>query len=167
MNSVIQSSTLEIKNDIFRCFDVGDLLPGCELLVNISSSIISLVKRDVRHENSILAQRIVTETEMRVLLPLLASPGCCPQEVLQASYHYPFEELQLALFSTDVHIRMYWRERIRMYHQRLLDAQEAGKRRAEMRGVYNALFGLRQKLEQFGITIRARKEGYYLSLLHS
>jgi hypothetical protein len=48
---------------------------------------------------------------------------------------------------------------------RLYLAQQKKAKRTEMRGVYNALFSLRQKLEQLGLTVRSRRDGYYLALL--
>jgi hypothetical protein len=42
-----------------------------------------------------------------------------------------------------------------------LQNSEQKAKRVEMRGIYNALFGLRQKIEQLGLTVRSRRDGYY------
>ncbi|GCE28660.1 hypothetical protein KDA_41440 [Dictyobacter alpinus] len=162
MEVAINTFIDEAQQDIFHQFDLGGVFPGHEIMVNISSSIISLVSKERRQEGYVLSQRVLTETEMRVLLPLLTLPHCCPHEILQASYHCPFDKLVQALFSHDVTARVQWNQQVHMYRERLFLAHQQGTKRAEMRGVYNALFGLRQKLEQMGISIRARRDGYYL-----
>jgi hypothetical protein len=57
-----------------------------------------------------------------------------------------------------------WNKQVQEYRKQLSEAKERGTLRKEMRGVYNALFSSRQKLEGLGITIRPRKDGYYLAL---
>jgi len=153
----------EIGNDRLHLFDLGNLLPGHEMLVNLSIPIVSFLSKEHGQEVSIIAQRVLTDTEMRVLLPLLASPSCCPQEVLQASYHCTYEVLLQSIFSADGNIMLQWNELVQEYRRRLCEAGQHKARRVEMRGVYNALYSLRQKLEQLGLTIHSRKDGYYLS----
>ncbi len=165
MNHVTRFNPKETKRDIFHLFDLGDILPGHELLVNVSISIVSLLLKEHEQDAHVIAQRVLTDTEMRVLLPLLASPSCCPQEVLQASYHCTYEILLQSIFFTDANIIAQWNNLVQEYRRRLCDASQRRTRRMEMKGVYNALFGLRQKLEQLGLTIRSRQDGYYLSPL--
>ncbi len=157
--------TKEQENDRIYHFDLGDILPERVLLVNISMFIISLIAKSNQHHQGIVVQRVLTDTEMRVLLPLLASPSYCPHEVLQASYHSNYDILLGAIFPTRESTLSDWNCLVEEYRLRLYAADAQGTKRRTMRGVYNALFSLRQKLEEFGFTIRARKDGYYLSSL--
>jgi hypothetical protein len=165
MNLTPRIQSPEARKDIFYLFDLGSSLADCKLLVNISISVVSLLSKEHEQNGHIVAQRILTDTEMRVLLPLLASPTCCPQEVLQASYHCTYEILLQSMFSSDMGAKARWNELVQERQNRLVIAHQQRARRVEMRGVYNALFGLRQKLEQLGLTVRSRRDGYYLSLL--
>ncbi|HEY0754438.1 MAG TPA: hypothetical protein VGD98_10780 [Ktedonobacteraceae bacterium] len=110
-----------------------------------------------------MAQRILTSSEIRILLPVLAFLPCCPQEVLQASYSCSYEVLIQALFSTNAKIIAQWDSLVQEHRLRLVDASQQKTRRRAMKGVYNALFALRQKLEHLGLTIRSRQDGFYLS----
>lgn len=165
MNHNVHIHKNAAKNDVFCLFDLADFVPDCKLLVNISTSIISLLPGDLDQDKYVLAQRILTEAEMRMLLPLLNSPTCCQQEVLQASYSCTYEFLLKALLSPDGKTNTQWNELVQEQRDRLHLAQQKKARRTEMRGVYNALFGLRHKLEPLGLTIRVRRDGYYLSSL--
>jgi hypothetical protein len=98
-----------------------------------------------------------------MLLPLLSDPVCCQQEVLQASFYCTYEFLQKSLFLPDVSTNKQWNELVQEQRDRLYVAQQKKARRTEMKGVYPVLFGLRKKLEQFGLTIRVKRERYYLS----
>jgi hypothetical protein len=150
------------QNDTFCIFDLATLLPGHTLLVNISLPIVSLLRLNGSQEHDVIAQRVLTEAEMRMLLPLLDTPTCCQKEVLQAGYSCTYEFLLQALISPDGKITHAWNELVRAQWGRLHLASEQKARRTEMRGVYNALYGLRQKLEQLGLTIRSKRDGYYL-----
>jgi hypothetical protein len=165
MNQNIQINPSNAKNDIFCIFDLAGLCPGRKLLVNVSTSIVSLLPGDCDPDEYVIAQRILTEAEMRMLLPLLDAPTCCQQEVLQASYSCTYEFLLQSMLSSDEKTSVQWRKLVQEQRDRLHLAQQKKARRTEMRGVYNALFGLRQKLEQLGLTVRSRRDGYYLSLL--
>jgi hypothetical protein len=66
-----------------------------------------------------------------------------------------------SLFSPDVSTQ--WDELVQQQRNYLNHAQEQKAQRTAMRGVYNAMYGLRQKLEQFGLTVRVRRAGYYLA----
>src|SRR5215469_14822362 len=125
------------KNDLFCLFDLDDLCPGRKLLVNISTSIVSLLPGDYDQDKYVLAQRILTEAEMRMLLPLLDSPTCCEQEVLQASYFCTYEFLLKAMLSPDGQTSAQWNELVQQQRDRLHAAQQKKAKRAEMRGVYN------------------------------
>jgi hypothetical protein len=149
-----------VQQDFVHLFELVDLCPGWNLLVNISCSIISLFT--VEQSSYVIAQRILTEAEMRMLLPLLENPTCCQQAVLQASYYCTYEFLVKALISPDVSTTKEWNELVQEQRNRLHLAQQKKATRTEMRGVYNALFGLRQKLEPLGLTIHSRRNGYYL-----
>jgi hypothetical protein len=164
MNRNVHIQQNKAKNDIFCLYDLADLFLGRKLLVNVSNSIVSLLPGEHDQDEYIIAQRILTEAEMRMLLPLLGSPTCCQQEVLQASYYCTYEFLLKSMLSSDVKINAQWSELVQEQRERLYLAQQKKAKRTEMRGVYNALFSLRQKLEQLGLTIRVRRDGYYLTL---
>src|SRR5437764_14020159 len=109
MNQDIHIHRNRTKNDVFCLFDLADFVPGRKLLVNISTSIVSLLPGDRNQDEYVLAQRILTEAEMRMLLPLLESPTCCRQEVLQASYSCTYEFLLKSILSTDGQTSVQWR----------------------------------------------------------
>jgi hypothetical protein len=153
------------RNDTFCIFDLVDIFPGHMLLVNISLFIISLVSHDLEQSNCIIAQCILTDTEMRMLLPLLDNPTCCQKEVLQAGYYCTYEFLLKALVSPNVQTTNEWNAFVRVQWERFHLASAKKGKRAGRRGVYNALFGLRQKLEPLGLTVRLRRDGYYLAPL--
>jgi len=159
-----QRRKIKVKQDLLWLCELSDLFPGWNLLVNVSVSVISLVPVD--QNGHVIAQRILTEAEMRMLLPLLDSPTCCEQAVLQASSSCEYAFLLQVLLSSDEGIASsQWRELVKQQRDRLSLALEKKSRRTEMRGVYNALYGLRQKLEPLGLTVRVRRDGYYLALL--
>src|SRR5579859_7936890 len=141
--------------DSFWLFDLSELASGRKLLINVSLSIVSLLPGKNDPVNYALAQRILTQNEMRVLLPLLNAPTRCQQAVLQASLCCTYELLLCSLFDPDAKIRSQWDTLVEVQRDRLTRAQEKRSQRVEMRGVYNALFTLRQKLEPFGLTIRS------------
>lgn len=154
------------ENDQFCLFELEAPFPGRSLLVNISKSIISLLPGESDQCEHVIAQHILTEAEMRMLLPLLENPNCCQQAILQASYCCTYEFLlQSLLFSDDANTNPQWNELVQQQRERLQRAQQKKAQRKEMRAVYNAIFGLRPKLEQLGLTIRVRRDGYYLGLL--
>ncbi len=160
-----QENQKSTKNDVFCLFELEALFLGRKLLVNISKSIISLLPGDGDPYEYVIAQHILTEAEMRMLLPLLEDPTCCQQAVLQASYSCTYEFLLQSLLFSDANANPQWQELVQQQRKRLELAQQKKAQRTEMRGVYNALFTLRQKLEQLGLTVRSRRDGYYLDLL--
>lgn len=160
----------KIRNDTFHVFDLELFLPGYKLLVNVSTLIVSLFapscdSNEYINNECIIAQRILTEMEMRVLLPLLSTPLCCPQEVLQASYQCTYDFLFRALLTSDADVQARWNELVYEQRVRLSIAHSHSKQRMVMKGVYNALFMLRQKFKPLGFTIRAKREGYYIAPL--
>src|SRR5436309_11726100 len=89
-----------LGDDDLRLFPLTGLLPvGQALSVNTTYLIISLVSTGSVSGNPILLERPVTESNMRLLLPLLESPYYCPQEVLRASLLCSYEGLLAGLFS--------------------------------------------------------------------
>src|SRR5438876_3893545 len=136
------------KIDTFRLFDLGSLLPGRQLLVNVSIAVISLLSKESEPEVQVIAQRVLNETQMRVLLPLLAFPTSCPQEVLLASYQCTYEVLLHFFLAPDTSIVATWNTQVQQYRKLLSEAKERGTLRKEMRGVYNDIFSSRQKLEE-------------------
>jgi hypothetical protein len=160
-----QENQNSAKNDLFCLFELEALFPGRKLLVNVSKSIISLLPGDGDQYEYVIAQHILTEAEMRMLLPLLENPTCCQQAVLQASYSCTYEVLLQSLLFSDANTNPQWKELVQQQRTRLQHAQQRKAQRTEMRAVYNALFGLRHKLEQLGLTVRSRRDGYYLALL--
>lgn len=154
------------ENDQFCLFELEAPFLGRSLLVNISKSIISLLPGESDQCEHVIAQHILTEAEMRMLLPLLENPTCWKPAILQASYCCTYEFLlQSLLFSDDANTNPQWNELVQQQRERLQHAQQKKTQRNEMRAVYNAIFGLRPKLEQLGLTIRVRRDGYYLGLL--
>lgn len=139
------------KSDRIRRFDLDAILPGGVFLVNISASILSVIIKSPGQSEDILFQRVLTETELRMLLSLLASPSWYPHEVLQASYHCTFEMLLQSVFSKPEGDLSSWNELVQKYRFHLSTAHRRGTLRAEMRSIYNALFSLRQKLEESGL----------------
>src|SRR5436309_2702419 len=133
MNQNIRIHQSKAKNDIFCLFDLADLSPGRKLLVNVSTSIVSLLPGDRDQDKYVIAQRILTEAEMRMLLPLLASPTCCQQEVLQASYCCTYEILLQSMLFSDGKIRAQWNELVQEQRDRLHLAQQKKAKRTEMR----------------------------------
>src|SRR5215813_12906498 len=108
MNQSIHNLPKKAKNDVFCLFDLADLVPGRKLLVNVSTSIVSLLPGDDDPDQYVIAQRILTEAEMRMLLPLLASPTSCQQEVLQASYYCTYEVLLQSMLFSDGSTSTQW-----------------------------------------------------------
>src|SRR6266566_6335615 len=82
-------------------FFLDGLLPVDQALsVNSDCLIVSLVSTNSASANPILLQRLLTEPQMRLLLPLLQSPHYCPHEVLYASLYCSYRGLLAGLFSS-------------------------------------------------------------------
>ena len=133
----------------FRFFRLPKLLPeGHVLVLNTHSySLSTFVLTELSAEvNGLVAQEVVTELEMYVLLALLESyPHYCPYEVLQTA------------ITNDMPARA------RAFVNRAIEHKTLN---SEMKSVRNILSRLRAKLHAFGIGIRSiHAEGYMLTTL--
>ena len=148
-----QWSSNERKDDL-HFFPLEGLLPaGQALSVNTAYLIISLVSTNSVSGNPILLQRLMTELQMRLLLPLLESPHYCPHEVLYASLFYSYRGLLAGLFSSDCSAREEWQTTIEEKRVFLQRAHESGSLKRDLKPLYNALSKLRSKLRPFGLEI--------------
>ncbi len=95
-----------VQQNVLYLFDLADIFPGYKVLVNVLLFIVSLV--DCNRENRVIAQNILTEAEVRVLLPLLENPTGCQQAVLQASYFCTSEFLLKSLLFSDANTNPQW-----------------------------------------------------------
>src|SRR5258708_21903226 len=97
----VQGAFNQWEDDLLL-FPVEGLLPsGQALSVNTTYLIVSLVLTNSTSENPILLQRLLTELQMRLLLPLLESPHYCPHEVLYTSLFYSYRRLLAGFFSSN------------------------------------------------------------------
>jgi len=116
----VQGAFNQWEDDLLL-FPVEGLLPsGQALSVNTTYLIVSLVLTNSTSENPILLQRLLTELQMRLLLPLLESPHYCPHEVLYTSLFYSYRGLLAGLFSSNGTSREEWQaaiERNRVFLQ--------------------------------------------------
>jgi len=142
------------RKDDLHFFPLEGLLPaGQALSVNTAYLIISLVSTNSVSGNPILLQRLMTELQMRLLLPLLESPHYCPHEVLYASLFYSYRGLLAGLFSSDCTAREEWQTTIEEKRVFLQRAHESGSLKRDLKPLYNALSKLRSKLRPFGLEI--------------
>jgi hypothetical protein len=151
--------------DELRFFPLEGLLPnGHALSVNTNCLILSLVSTHIVKDNPMLLQALLTETDARLLLLLLALPYYCPQEVLRASLFYSYSRLLAGLFSSDTAARAEWQTAVEEQRLHLQRAQEVGTWKKELKPLYNALSKLRAKLHPFGlgITLFASSSAYSL-----
>jgi hypothetical protein len=154
------------REDDLLLFPLEGLLPaGQAFSVNTNYLVVSLVLTNSMSGNPILLQRLLTELQMRLLLPLLESPHYCPHEVLYTSLFYSYRGLLAGLFSSNSTAREEWQaaiERNRVYLQR---AYELGTRKRELKPLYNALSKLRSKLRPFGLEIAISTSGSAYALI--
>ena len=158
-----------LGDDDLRLFPLTGLLPvGQAVSVNTTYLIVSLVSTDSVSSNPILLERPVTETSMRLLLPLLESPYYCPQEVLRASLFCSYKGLLAGLFSPDSAAREEWQRIVAEQRLLLQQAQKQGTWKKVLKPVYNALSKLRPKLHPFGleIAVSSSYSAYRLVSLH-
>src|SRR5260370_18917307 len=129
------------RGDDLLLFPLEGLLPaGQALSVNTTYLVVSLVLTNSTSENPILLQRLLTELQMRLLLPLLESPHYCPHEVLYTSLFSSYRGLLAGLFSSNITAREQWHATIeekRVFVQRALESQT---RKRWLEPVYNALY---------------------------
>lgn len=133
----------------FRFFPLPKLLPeGYVLVLNTHAySLSTFVLTELSAEvHGLLAQEVLTELEMYVLIALLESyPHYCPYEVLQAA------------ITDDMP------SRVRAMVHRAIEGRRLD---TEMKPVRNILSRLRAKLHVFGIDIRSvHSLGYMLTAL--
>jgi hypothetical protein len=146
-------------------FFLDGLLPVDEALsVNTDCLIVSLVLTNSTSGNPILRQRLLTESQMRLLLTLLQSPHYCPHEVLYAGLFCSFQGLLAGLFSSEHIAREEWLTAIRETASLLEHASCLGKWRKELKQLYNSLSELRAKLRPLclGISISNCGSAYAL-----
>ena len=135
-------------------FPLKGLLPaGQALSVNTTNPIITLVSTGTVIGNPIFLQRSLTACDVRLLLPLLAFPHCCPYEFLRASLFCSYEGLLTGLFSSESPAREEWQTTVAEQRLLLECAQEHGTWKKALKPLYNALSNLRPKLHPFGLEI--------------
>src|SRR5260370_9956959 len=121
------------RGDDLLLFPLEGLLPaGQALSVNTTYLIVSLVLTNSTSENPILLQRLLTELQMRLLLPLLESPHYCPHEVLYTSLFYSYRGLLAGLFFSDSTARGEWQAAIKRKLVFLLHAYDLRSRSREV-----------------------------------
>src|ERR1700730_16115318 len=141
----VRSFTEELRGEL-PLFSLEGLLPVDQRLsVNTLCLIVSLVLTNSTSGNPILRQRLLTESQMRLLLTLLQPPHYCPHEVLDASLFCSFRGLQAGLFSSEHTVREEWLTAIQQTRLRLEHAEAQGIWRKELKQLYNALSELRAK----------------------
>lgn len=146
--------TQQCREDDLRLFALGGLLPaGQALSVNTTHLILSLVSTNSVNGNPILRQKLLTETNMRLLLPLLESPHYCSHEVLRASLFCSYPGLLAGLFSPEIAAGAEWQSSIEEQCLLLQRAQELATWKKELKPLYNALSTLRPSLHPFGLQV--------------
>ena len=161
----VQGAFNQWEDDLLL-FPVEGLLPaGQALSVNTNYLILSLVLTNSTSVNPILLQRLLTELQMRLLLPLLESPHYCPHEVLYTSLFYSYRGLLAGLFSSNSTAREEWLAAIEEKRVFLQRAQESRTRKRELKPLYNALSKLRSKLRPFGLEIAISTSGSAYGLI--
>ena len=133
----------------FRFFRLPKLLPeGHVLVLNTHSySLSTFVLTELSAEGyGLVAQEVLTELEMYVLLALLESyPHYCPYEELLTAITNDMPARALAIVNSAI---------------------ESRTLNSEMKSIRNTLSRLRAKLQAFGIGIRSiHAEGYMLAAL--
>jgi hypothetical protein len=143
-----------IWEDDLRLFPLEGLLPaGQALSVNTTYLIVSLVSTFSVSSNPILLERPVTETNMRLLLPLLESPNGCPCDILRSSLFCSYKGLLAGLFSFESAAQIEWQTTVAEQRLLLQQAQKQGTWKRELKPLYNALSDTRPKLHSFGLEI--------------
>jgi hypothetical protein len=147
-------------------FSLDGLLPlGQALSVNTDCLVVSLALTHSANGNPILLQRLLTELQMRLLLPLLESPHYCPHEVLYTSLFCSYRGLLARHFSSDSTAREEWLAAMQETRSLLERAQARGMWRKELKQIYNVLSELRAKLRPFGLGISISTSGSAYALI--
>ena len=151
--------TDELEGEL-SLFSLDGLLPADQALsVNTECLIISLISTNPTSRNPILLQRLLTEAQMRVLLPLLQSPHYCPHQILSASLSCSYRALLAGLFSSKCTATKEWLAIVQKANLLLEQAQVQGTWRKELKQLYNVLSELRPKLHPFGLGISVSSAG--------
>jgi hypothetical protein len=154
--------TDELEGELFL-FSLDGLLPVVQALsVNTDCLVVSLVAPNLTSGNPILVQRLLTEPQMRLLLPLLQFSHHCSHEVLYASLYCSYRGLLAWLFSSRSTAREEWLTTAQKAGLLLEHAQAQGTWRKELKQLYNVLSELRPKLRPFGLGISTVGSGYVL-----
>jgi hypothetical protein len=136
-------------------FSLDGLLPTSQALsANRICLIVSLISTNSMGANPILLQSLVTELQLRVLLPLLESPHYCSHQLLLTSLFVPRgadKEEWLAVMQETGAL--------------LEDSQRRGTSRKELKQLYNVLSELRAKLRPFGLSIVICSSGNAYALI--
>jgi hypothetical protein len=163
MNMKNASNVLPFTDELegeLSLFSLDGLLPvGQALSVNTECLIISLISTNSMGGNPILLQRLLTEAQMRLLLPLLQSPHYCPHQVLYASLSCSYRGLLAGLFSSKYTATREWQAIVQKANLLLEQAQVQGTWRKELKQLYNVLSELRPKLHPFGLGISVSSAG--------
>jgi hypothetical protein len=147
-------------------FALDGLLPVDQALsVNTAYLIVSLVSAGTASTNPILMQSLLTEMQLRLLLPLLKSPRCCSHEILLASFFCSYRGLLAGLFSAQPAARGEWLAVVQETGVLLEHAQMQGTWRKELKHLYNVLSELRVKLRPFGLGIAICTSGVAYALI--
>jgi len=142
------------KKEGLRFYPLEGLLPaGQGLSVNTTYLVVSLISRNSASGNPIRRQKLLTEPQMRLLLPLLQSPHYCPHQVLYASLSCSYQGLLAGLFSSDSTTTKEWAATLEESRVRMQHAYELGIWKRELKQLYNTLSQLRTKLRSFGLAI--------------
>lgn len=169
MKKMREQEGIHIPKCDLRLFPLEDLLlPGQALSVNITHMIIALVRTNAGDSNPILVEQPVTETDMRLLLPLLHCPYYCAQETLRASLFCSFPGLLDGLIFPEHPANDEWQITIAEQRLLLLRAQEQNTLKKELKPLYNALSRLRPKLHSCGLEVATSSSyaAYRLISLH-
>ena len=165
--SIVPPFTDERESEL-PLFSLDGLLPvGQALSVNTDCLVVSLVSTNAASGNPILLQRLVTELQMRVLLPLLEAPCYCPHEFLLASLYCSYQGLLTGLFSPERAAGEEWLAVVQQTRLLLECAQVRGTWRKELKQLYNMLSELRTKLRPLGVGITVSASGSAYALISS
>ena len=151
------------EDDQLHLYALEEVLPPCQaLVVGIRTRIVTLVSTAASGGNPIVRQRVLTDPELRVLLPLLESPRFCSHEFLSASRTCGFGVLLAGLFAP-LPRRGAWLQVVEEQKARLERAREQGHWKKALRDVYYALSDLRGKLRAFGLEVSPMRAGYAIT----
>jgi hypothetical protein len=165
--AIIVPSCADERESELPLFVLDGLLPVDQALsVNTAYLIVSLISmKTAASTNPILTQSLLTEMQLRLLLPLLKSPRCCSHETLLASFFCSYRGLLAGLFSTQPAARDEWLAVIQETGMLLERAQTQGRWRKELKHLYNVLSELRVKLRPFGLGIAICTSGVAYALI--